>query len=578
MVFGSDWLGSGSKAVMDWYKLQTWTKFKSIQHWRSLDTRFYHEFLIIQLTDGSACRVERIGEGSRADAISRVGCTAHDFIQWFPAQDHAAKRWSRGAQELIVQVDFPRTFDILDIIAICYSIQKSQRASVYTLQRYNCYFLCCTILVVLTRRIAEWESLITDADWATITDKMTKELERKALLPVEQQHATDFLALGICSLLDPNNPNPAGFLYKEIRSRLSIARQSLASVLWYKDSGMATIKSLSTYLGRAVQATNNSGHLAASRLHTLLGKVDEQRYPPTELDLPWIQKTVSGEVLAMWSSEVTDIVTRVNESRRARELEGGRKIPLVWRLRISTCGAMSRISIPLAERIIPEAFKFAQDQVGSFCERFGVTLTQALSTLPPTKRSSCIRSLTSISLHAIRGVSSIGKDVDSETEIKDLDGAYDIYDIFLDLYPFVPALLDHGADRLFLTFLLVLQMDSERPNLPAALAFLNAYFPTVLWEHCFMNCLYELYKGDFHSLLSLKTSTLGIRLTDNAQEPTTTQTVIEFQEHIRQRIHKHAQRVESFQLGAASLVQTDIERAMDSVWRLLPSGFGATKA
>lgn len=118
--------------VMKWYNMQTQssTKFSSIQHRRSLQAPFFHEFLLIKLTDGSICRVERMGEGSRADAIRRIGCRSHDIVQWIPSENDAAIHSSHQGSELIIEIHLPRTFDLLDVLAICYSIPATPANSV----------------------------------------------------------------------------------------------------------------------------------------------------------------------------------------------------------------------------------------------------------------------------------------------------------------------------------------------------------------------------------------------------------------------------------------------------------------
>ncbi|KAG8685149.1 hypothetical protein FRC09_014930, partial [Ceratobasidium sp. 395] len=47
-----------------------------------------------------------------------------------------------------------------------------------------------------------------------------------------------------------------------------------------------------------------------------------------------------------------------------------------------------------------------------------------------------------------------------------------------------------------------------------------------------------------------------------------------FQRHIQLRIASHAIRVAATRLGAAEVVQQDIQDAMENVWTLLPGGHG----
>ncbi|KAG9085684.1 hypothetical protein FS749_004231 [Ceratobasidium sp. UAMH 11750] len=163
MEFDEWWQGKDCP-VMDWYEQQrqTSTRFQLIEHRKNLDGPFYHEFLLLKLTDGAVCRVERTGEGSRADALRYTGCTSNDLIQWFSEDDYA-KFSDTMPSNLVAEIDLQQEFDILDVLAVCYSIQNTEACSVYTLQRYNCYFFCWTILAVLTRRL--WETVITSDAW-----------------------------------------------------------------------------------------------------------------------------------------------------------------------------------------------------------------------------------------------------------------------------------------------------------------------------------------------------------------------------------------------------------------------------
>lgn len=567
-------------AVMKWYRLQTSREFKSIQHWRNLDTQFFHEFLIIQLTDGSACRVERMGEGSRTDAIRRTGCAAHDLIQWLSPADHAAKSWSRGSnsEEMIIQIDFPRTFDLLDVLAVCYTIQhRSPRAYVYTLQRYNCYFLCNTILAVLTRRVAEWETLITDADCPALVLDIIDQLKRKSQVPVQQQQAIHFIVLGTCSLLNPDSPNPAGFLLEIYRSELgsNVRNQlngKLAAGLWYKHVDLAIVAALFEDKMSCALRRNMSGDLdigsAASRLIALLELEDghEQRYPPQKLDIPSLQKAVSEEFLDIWSTAIKNILGGMNEVRRMRELE--EKPSLKRRLKASIVGTTASMAMPLAEYFLPEKFQDLKENLDFLCRRYGVTTMRLISILPLATRADCSKVLL------------LTDDIRSAVEYVLCQGSSsDDPDALVDWMSLAIAQIELAADRLYSMIQMFVKPESGPPDMLGALTFLKAYLPEVLWDLCFMVCVSKLEKGKFHSLLSQRAGTLVTHSmnANKTQMLTTVQTVADFQAHIKRNIQSHATRVQRFQLAAAPLVQNDIERSMTEVWKSLPSGFGARK-
>lgn len=382
MKFHTVWQHSDCP-VMKWYRLQTCTEFKSIQHWRNLDTQFYHEFLIILLTDGSACRIERMGEGSRADAIRRIGCTAYDLIQWFSPEDYAATKWSRGSQEMLIQVDFPRNFDLLDVLAVCYTIQHEYpRASVYTLQRYNCYFLCNTILVVLTRHVAEWETLLTDASWGAIVDDMIDELRHLSLLPIEQQKAVEFFALGFCSLLRPESQDPAGFLLEPLKSRLKTwalerIKKALAELLWCKHFDAVENFELDLHFCGVVDemAGGLKFDLDTGTLSILCrsGEFGQAQDLPRQIDVSSIQSMVSKEFLAVWSKVETDMAALMMTVCEMRDLEEPPS-----RLRLLSTSMIGPLGFIFPMRAIAycvtqKASQAPVEQLGRICSRFSGT-------------------------------------------------------------------------------------------------------------------------------------------------------------------------------------------------------------
>ncbi|KAG8745428.1 hypothetical protein FRC10_008139 [Ceratobasidium sp. 414] len=202
--------------VMRWYENQSPSsrKFRSIEHRRDTNGPFYHEFLLLKLADDAICRLERIGEGSRADAIRDTGCTANDVIQWFQVDDYDELA-SKHPSILISEVELLSDYDILDVLAICYSVQNTNACKIYTLQRYNCYFLCLTVLTVLTRPAASWETEITPHVWDWNLDRA---LARLWGSPAPE--AEEYQILRICAQLHPNDPGSSESLLEEVYSKL----------------------------------------------------------------------------------------------------------------------------------------------------------------------------------------------------------------------------------------------------------------------------------------------------------------------------------------------------------------------
>ncbi|KAH7333777.1 hypothetical protein B0J17DRAFT_676816 [Rhizoctonia solani] len=222
MRFNKQWLDPYCP-VYRWYQQQrqarSSTDFTSIEHWKTKRAPFYHEYLIIRLNgEEDVCRVERLGEGSRRDAIKRLGCTAYDIIQCVSTVEYASSPISKEPAELVCRVEFPRAFDLQDILAICWSVQQTPRCSAYTPQRYNCYFLCSTILAVL---------LVASGD--------------------------EYIGLSICDLIEPNHPDPRSFILDKLRDCLSLEGliawgTSTSATLWMKNLELASTEGLASHV------------------------------------------------------------------------------------------------------------------------------------------------------------------------------------------------------------------------------------------------------------------------------------------------------------------------------------------
>ncbi|KAG9081295.1 hypothetical protein FRC06_005663 [Ceratobasidium sp. 370] len=209
MKFARDWQSSNCP-VNRWYQAQltyskengSTTRFSVVQHRRTLDYPFFHEFLIMPLADGSYYRLERTGVGSNTDAITRFGCPARDLVAWFPRNQDEPDNRDKGSA-LVAEVGFPSELDILDVLAVCYSIQKQPRARRYTLQCYNCYFFCCTILSILGRRSVDWESMVPSIGLLQLRLQLFDNMNNLSNSPEAKRYS----ALRVCSTLKPQDPS-----------------------------------------------------------------------------------------------------------------------------------------------------------------------------------------------------------------------------------------------------------------------------------------------------------------------------------------------------------------------------------
>ncbi|KAH7320335.1 hypothetical protein B0J17DRAFT_747320, partial [Rhizoctonia solani] len=135
--FSEDFMHS-TDDVSVWYNKQPFSRFHTIQY-RKEKTAIGHEFILLRLQgkDGSDtesyCRVERVGDiEHRFQAICVDGTIAEDYIQAIPLNNPESARLTHNS-DIVAEITFPLTFDLRDVLAICYAISKHKRAKRYTL-------------------------------------------------------------------------------------------------------------------------------------------------------------------------------------------------------------------------------------------------------------------------------------------------------------------------------------------------------------------------------------------------------------------------------------------------------------
>lgn len=247
--------------VQRWYKAQQArsvgqklsTSFNTIEHHRSLDGPFFHEFLLIPAFDGTGYRVERTGVGSDADALSSKGCEARDLIEWSPAH----KFHQREQSQLIARFKFDSELDILNVLAGCYAIYQERQTRDYTLQRYNCYFFCCTLLAVLVRRVADWENIITKDVWPSVLNAALERLLSLSEHPFSDE-ARKHLLLRLFSGLSPRSQQSMQSLVDALQNTLGSKatirdkfKRALAHMIWASDYHLSVDQHLGSYVKAA---------------------------------------------------------------------------------------------------------------------------------------------------------------------------------------------------------------------------------------------------------------------------------------------------------------------------------------
>ncbi|KAG8746527.1 hypothetical protein FRC10_004661 [Ceratobasidium sp. 414] len=543
MQFHEEW-GHKDCPVMGWYDQQrkSSTRFRSIEHRRNIEGPFFHEFLLLKLTDGAVCRVERTGEGSRADAIRSIGCTAYDFIQWFTKSKYDQFS-AKCPSVLIAEVDLCQEFDILDVVAICYSIQNTKACRAYTLQRYNCYFLCLTVLAMLTRRVASWETMVTSDDWDSCVSPLVDKLSN-----LSPDDSKKYLITRLCALLEPDNPRPGRFIFDTLRVHLSSQAGALASynqamnaTLWHTAWDSSICGGLITSLRSAAPAILEDGSHCGALFRDAIHTSHEDSGLAIQSDNVFANHYF--DVFSkQWELELAKTLEMHNKLLRMREMEQ----PVSFGY-----GVLSRLVGPLVGALLALAPASLLAKVGG---DYSVTMIfSRVTRADKLKFGSTVSSV-------------LARDVLDKTDTWE-----NLWDQAANLSrkgtveALLTALLDGLAARGILgpseTSLVISDVLDERT--------LIVLLASLITSADSSRALYALQEVHQTEICLLVTSQ------DEPEPSKISITPVDFQEtYIRQRIDAHARRVDALQLAAAPLVCEDIENTMTKVWTLLPSGFG----
>jgi hypothetical protein len=147
----------------EWYKSQQTggrtTRFTHLQYRKEREKPFHHEFIVVELENGTVCRFDRRGDvDTRAHAFTSAGITAEDTAHVIQ-KDESHYKEIYAKSDLLLRLYFPQGQDLLTILGICYGVQHDEHARAYTLLRYNCYFLSWTIVTATVRRTVDWALL-----------------------------------------------------------------------------------------------------------------------------------------------------------------------------------------------------------------------------------------------------------------------------------------------------------------------------------------------------------------------------------------------------------------------------------
>ncbi|QRV74498.1 hypothetical protein RhiJN_02513 [Ceratobasidium sp. AG-Ba] len=545
MRFHGQW-GNENCRVMQWYKSQkvSSTTFRSIEHRHCIQGPFYHEYLFLKLSDGAVCRVERLGEGSRTDAIRYFGCKSYDLIQWFPKDKYSL---AATDSNLIAEIDLGRNFDMLHVLAICHAMHNIKSCSVYTLQRWNCYFLCLTILAVLTRRVANWETGLAGHIWDSCLESVVDKLS--SLSP--EAAANEHVMLRLCAALDPDNPRAADPVFQVLRQCLTMNSDCLAAyniaisrTLWMTSWDHPLSQSLDSVIVPATDLLLKGQSRCARGLQeidTMAGNRAVGMILENER-LANLYVAACGKYFS-WLLEHT--TSGYESLRRLRQFE--RPVSLPLRVLCFPIGILRALLFPSGVISILE--------VGDRDESLWEYLRRATDSIPFTTLSAFCASFM---LHNL-------------AKLDEEEGDFHAVSYMGEKEKHIPS-----------TYISAV-MDAVDADMQSDHVDLQVLLGQVITKYDFIELQSMLIAPGLASSLSNALEKRQPRLTihvlsedvgkdhkrvANIQMVTKFQTVGEFQRYyIKQRIDDHARRVERHQLASASLVSQDIQRTMQDIWK-----------
>ncbi|KAF8605642.1 hypothetical protein BDV93DRAFT_570245 [Ceratobasidium sp. AG-I] len=217
---------------LDWYKEQTCTTFRTLQH-RKERAGFWHEYIMLQLQDGSFFRLERMGDPyARVEALSTHGTSARDIAQWFRLDEISEAHLE--SSDIVTEVTFPEPLDVIDALRVCRAIQEGERTCSYTLLSSNCYFFTLAIQACLTRLVTDWRIEDRSGAWIPGLKDATDALSDA--FPLAHCHSI-FLLRVYSTLLIPTWPfnNLASEMQKRLDASVLLPQvnQELEEELWF---------------------------------------------------------------------------------------------------------------------------------------------------------------------------------------------------------------------------------------------------------------------------------------------------------------------------------------------------------
>ncbi|KAF8673521.1 hypothetical protein RHS04_07633 [Rhizoctonia solani] len=240
----------------EWYNEHKGKTFSTLQY-RKQNEAPWHEFILLFLDDRSVCRVERTGmadENNRHGALFSHEIPAVDFMQVLPAS--VASDYEAGPVKsmLVTEIRYLEEIKLLSVLDICYAMQLDSDAKKYTLWRFNCYFFAWSIILILSRQIAQWDLAFMGSKWDDACNDAAK------ALGLASQKSFNNLAFGLEDLLTATGDKRiCEIVAQHIRGQSPLLNRRAKALLWTKQAPDIIRRRLENSIRHSI--TENTFHI-----------------------------------------------------------------------------------------------------------------------------------------------------------------------------------------------------------------------------------------------------------------------------------------------------------------------------
>ncbi|CEL56366.1 hypothetical protein RSOLAG1IB_07752 [Rhizoctonia solani AG-1 IB] len=155
--------------LYDWYTARLSNPFiQTMQLRKERESPFFHEFIVIQLRSGTYWRIDRRQLPNEVTPLDSLyeGVPAHDTVEQVTSLESSL--YARS--DCLIELEFSTDVHLALVLRICRTIQNHERARVYTIQRYNCYFFAQALIFCTACGVS---------DWAGVGEQKGGQVERK---------------------------------------------------------------------------------------------------------------------------------------------------------------------------------------------------------------------------------------------------------------------------------------------------------------------------------------------------------------------------------------------------------------